>query len=49
MISIWMALLIAVIAAGLGIWMMALLAAGGQADECAKCELKKWKEDNDRG
>ena len=49
MIGIGWALFIAVIAAGLGIWMMALLAAGGQADDCDKCLMKKWKEDNDRG
>lgn len=45
MISAWWLLAAAIVFAGLGVFAMALMAAGGQTDDCERCACRKWRDE----
>lgn len=44
MISIGWAVVISIVSGGLGMLCMALVACGGQADDCERCAFRRWKD-----
>ena len=46
MIAVGWVIVIGLVCVFIGMWGAAMCAASGQAERCAKCELKQWLEDN---